>query len=124
NRNGAWRFTEEITECNRGTNKDESNVSLKVWGGVIWGEDQSNDYFIESHGVVTPDYLWKVIEFSDGKVNAWIIPNDAQAKRSTASDYLVFPHEITHITGYSFELSQHAIISLVAVDKVKPCSLK
>lgn len=52
---GAWLLTEEIIECYR--DKEE----LLILGGVIWGEDKSNDIFLKSHGVETPDYFWKFI---------------------------------------------------------------
>lgn len=50
---GAWLLTEEIVEFR---DIDE----LLVIGGVIWGNNPADDYFILSHGVKTPDAFWKV----------------------------------------------------------------
>ena len=46
---GAWRRTEEIAECYR-----EISI-LRIWGGVIWGDDATNDVFVDTHNVITPD---------------------------------------------------------------------
>ena len=98
NRRGVWRKTETLTECWR----DKGTV--EVWGGVLWGNDASNDHFVKSHGVVTPDYLWKVIEFPSGEVNAWIMPNDNSAKAYKMDTYLVSPKRITNLTGVAFDI--------------------
>ncbi|KZX83307.1 hypothetical protein A3715_18315 [Oleiphilus sp. HI0009] len=95
NRNGLWRYIEQVTECAR------DKEDLIVWGGVIWGDNSDNDVNLESHGVVTPDYLWKVIEYTDGHVDAWIMPNDNRPKRREAEKYLVSVHEIEKKTGHS-----------------------
>jgi len=42
---GAWLQTEEIIECYRDIDE------LLVIGGVIWGNNPADDFFIESHGV-------------------------------------------------------------------------
>ncbi|MGJ0485184.1 MAG: DNA/RNA non-specific endonuclease [Methylomicrobium sp.] len=52
---GAWLLTEEIVECYRDIDE------LLVLGGVIWGHNPADDYFLQSHGVETPDAFWKVI---------------------------------------------------------------
>ena len=70
NRWGAWRQTEVISECYRDIDE------LLIFAGVIWGDDASNDHFVKSHGIVTPDYLWKLIIRGNGGTNAWIIPNE------------------------------------------------
>lgn len=49
---GAWLQTEEIIECYRDIDE------LLVIGGVIWGNNPADDYFVESHGVKTPDAYW------------------------------------------------------------------
>lgn len=46
---GTWLQTEEIVECYRDIDE------LLVIGGVIWGNNPADDYFVESHGVKTPD---------------------------------------------------------------------
>lgn len=90
---GAWLLTEEITECYRDID------DLWVLGGVIWGNNPEDDYFVDSHGVRTPDAFWKVIIRSNDEAIAWIIPNSSQATRDNLDDYLVSVAEIEKITG-------------------------
>lgn len=52
---GAWLLTEEIVECYRDIDE------LLVIGGVIWGNNPDDDYFVKSHGIRTPDAFWKVV---------------------------------------------------------------
>lgn len=81
---GAWSFTEVIAECYRDISK------LTVWGGVIWGDDASNDFFVETHGVKTPDYWWKVIYRHDkSEYVAWLFPNHRSAIAVDIDEYLV-----------------------------------
>ena len=66
---GAWLQTEEIIECYRDIDE------LLVIGGVIWGNNPEDDYFVETHGVKTPDAYWKVIirgTGQDERAIAWI----------------------------------------------------
>lgn len=93
---GAWLLTEEIIECQR--DKEE----LLVIGGVIWGNNPSDDYFLKSHGIKTPDALWKVIiKGSVGKeqVISWIVPNTQEATRKNLDRYLVSVSEIEAMAG-------------------------
>ena len=60
----SWLLTEEIIECVR----DETPVH--VIGGVFWGHNPHDDFFLESHGVETPDYFWKII-IRDDKNDKW-----------------------------------------------------
>ena len=89
---GAWKHTEEIVECYRDIDE------LLVIGGVLWGNDARNDYFVESHGVATPDAFWKVI-VRPGRVISWIIPNSADAKYKVLDQYLVPVRRIEQVTG-------------------------
>ncbi|MDD2863959.1 MAG: DNA/RNA non-specific endonuclease, partial [Methylococcales bacterium] len=52
---GAWLQTEKIIECYRDIDE------LLVICGVIWGNNPADDYFVQSHGVKTPDAFWKVV---------------------------------------------------------------
>lgn len=99
NRRGLWRHTDKIIECLR----DEEAVT--VYGGVIWGNDKSNDYFIESHGVPTPDHLYKIIVRANGEKNAWIFPNNSQPTQSNGARFLVPVIDIEMATRVTFELS-------------------
>jgi endonuclease G len=89
---GAWKHTEEIVECY--WDIDE----LLVIGGVLWGTDASNDYFVSSHGITTPDAFWKVV-VRPGRVMAWIIPNSEAAKYKVLDNYLVSVRKIEKLTG-------------------------
>jgi len=99
NQTGLWRYTDKIIECNR----DTKNVF--VYGGVIWGDDSTNDYFLNSHGVVTPDYLYKIIVINE-KYQAWIMPNDKSPRSENADLYRVKVSEIESRTGRVFGLHE------------------
>ena len=102
---GAWLLTEEITECYRDIDE------LLIIGGVIWGNNQDNDYFMKSHGIKTPDAFWKVIirgVGQDERVLAWIIPNSQAAKRKMLDSYLVTVNEIERITGEKLPVVDYA----------------
>ena len=63
----AYLAAEEVFECYRDI------VNLNTIVGIIMGNDDSNDYFVQSHGVRTPDFYWRIIEKEiDGDVIAWI----------------------------------------------------
>lgn len=89
---GSWLLTEEITECYRDIDE------LLVIGGPLWLGDRSNDYFLKSHGIETPDAFWKVIIRSE-RVIAWIIPNTQEATRKRLDDYLVSVEKVEAKAG-------------------------
>jgi endonuclease G, mitochondrial len=89
---GAWLQTEEIVECYRDIDE------LLVIGGVIWGNNKKDDYFVRSHGVRTPDAFWKVI-IRDQRVIAWIIPNKGNATRKRLDEYIVSVAELEKRIG-------------------------
>ena len=102
---GAWLLTEEIIECYRDIDE------LLVIGGVIWGNDKDNNYFIKSHGVETPSAFWKVIikgTKSDQRAISWIVPNSQDAKRNKLDNYLVSVGEIEKITGKKIPVADYA----------------
>jgi endonuclease G len=71
-------LTEEIVECYRDIDE------LLVMGGVIWDNNPADDYFLQSHGVKTPDAFWKVIirgMRQDERAIAWIVPNSIDATK-------------------------------------------
>jgi endonuclease G len=79
---GAWLLTEEIVEYYRDIDE------LLVIGGVIWGNNAKDDYFVVSHGVRTPDYFWKIIIRGigqDERAIAWIMPNSTDATKKHLS---------------------------------------
>ena len=99
---GAWLLTEEITECYRDIDE------LLILGGVIWGDNTEDDYFVESHGVRTPDAFWKVIIRGKDEVIAWIIPNSQEAKRKNLDEYLTTVANIEEITGMKIPVTGDA----------------
>lgn len=102
---GAWLQTEEIIECYRDISE------LLVIGGVIWGDNPDDDYFIESHGIKTPDAYWKVAirgTGQDERAIAWIVPNSKDATRKHLDQYLVSVDEIERVTGEIIPVADYA----------------
>lgn len=93
---GAWKHTEEIIECYRDIDE------LLVLGGVVWGSDPTNDHFIRSHGIATPEAYWKLIIRGRDRVIAWIIPNTKAATYKRLDDYLVTVEKLEQQTGERF----------------------
>jgi endonuclease G len=93
---GAWLLTEEIVECYRDIDE------LVVIGGVIMGNNPADDYFLQSHGVKTPDAFWKVIirgTGQDERAIAWEVPNSKEATRKQLDAYLISVDELEKLTG-------------------------
>jgi len=69
---GLWKETENITECYRDL------APIQVIGGVIYS-DTSNDFFISSHGIKSPDYFWKTLITTNSanqiETISWLFPN-------------------------------------------------
>lgn len=69
---GLWKETENITECYRDL------APVQVIGGVIYA-DTSNDFFIASHGIKSPDYFWKTLVTTNSnnqiETISWLLPN-------------------------------------------------
>lgn len=93
---GAWLATEELIECYRDIE------DLNVIGGVIWGNNSADDYFVKSHNVKTPDAYWKVVIRGSGHYEqsiAWIVPNTKDAVRNKVDQYIVSVSTLEKITG-------------------------
>jgi endonuclease G len=102
---GAWLLTEEIIECYRDIDE------LLVIGGVIWGDNPSDDFFVKSHGVKTPDAFWKVIirgAGQDERAIAWIVPNSPEATKKNLDRYLVSVDELERVTGEKIPVADYA----------------
>jgi endonuclease G len=102
---GAWLLTEEIVECYRDIDE------LLVIGGTIWGDNPDDDYFLQSHGVETPDAFWKVIirgTGEDERAIAWIVPNSQEATKRNLDRYLVTVDEIERLTGETIPVADYA----------------
>jgi endonuclease G len=102
---GAWLQTEEIIECYRDIDE------LLVIGGVIWGNNPNNNYFVQSHGVKTPDAFWKVVirgTRQDERAIAWVVPNSKEATRKQLDHYLVSVDELERLTGETIPMADYA----------------
>jgi len=102
---GAWLQTEEIIECYRDIDE------LLVIGGVIWGNNPVDDYFVQSHGVKTPDAYWKVVIRGTGQDErsiAWIVPNTQEATRKNLDQYLVSVDDLERATGEKMPVADYA----------------
>ena len=102
---GAWLQTEKITECYRDI------AELLVIGGVIWGNNEADDYFLQSHGVRTPDAYWKVIirgTGQDEQAIAWIVPNSQDATAKRLDQYLVSVDDIENAIGENIPVADYA----------------
>ena len=101
NRTGAWRKTEKLIECWR----DEADKGpLIIWIAVVWGTDASNDHFIQSHGIVTPDRFMKLVfRPVTGEVVAWNFPN-AKIRSGDTAKYLATPAEVVDALGVPLHL--------------------
>ena len=81
---GAWFHTEVISECYRDI------TDLSIWGGVIFGDDATDDYFLDTHRVVTPDFWWKLIMRADTNTYvAWLFPNSQSVDVGSIDQYVV-----------------------------------
>ncbi|MGZ3949607.1 MAG: DNA/RNA non-specific endonuclease [Flavisolibacter sp.] len=101
---GAWLQTEEIVECYRDIDE------LLVIGGVIWGNNPADDYFVQSQGIKTPDAYWKVVirgTGQDERVIAWVVPNTQEATRNHLDDYLVSVDDIERFTGEKIPVADY-----------------
>ncbi|AEL06778.1 DNA/RNA non-specific endonuclease [Xanthomonas campestris pv. raphani] len=93
---GIWVRAENVAECYRDI------ASVQVYGGVIYS-DTSNDYFLTSHGIRTPDFFWKtIITANPGggtRAISWLIPNSATL--GSLDSYIVSIDELEDLYGAS-----------------------
>ncbi|MEX8497631.1 MAG: DNA/RNA non-specific endonuclease [Leptothrix ochracea] len=94
---GIWLDAENVAECYRDI------APLTVYGGVVY-TDPSNDVFLASHGIRTPDWFWKAIVSTDPLTQqpiaiAWVIPN--QSNLGPLDSYLVSLDELDQQIGAS-----------------------
>ncbi|MFC0155998.1 DNA/RNA non-specific endonuclease [Xanthomonas dyei] len=93
---GIWVRAENVAECYRDI------ASVQVYGGVIYS-DTSNDYFLSSHGIRTPDFFWKtIITANPGggtRAISWLIPNSANL--GSLDSYIVSIDELEDLYGAS-----------------------
>jgi DNA/RNA endonuclease G (NUC1) len=98
NASGLWRKLEKRVECAR----DETTVT--VYLGNDWGMDKSNDHFVRSHGVTTPDYLWRVHVYAShpNQAYVWHMPNDATPSSNSYAAHRVSLADLQNVTKDDF----------------------
>lgn len=79
---GAWSAIEDMVNEAR----DHKNVKRIINFGGMTYENASNDGFLESHGIRTPDVYWRVAvrvfnNGSEADVTAWIMDNKFSSKK-------------------------------------------
>lgn len=93
---GIWVRAEEVAECYRDI------ASVQVYGGVVYS-DTTNDYFLTSHGIRTPDFFWKTIITANpsggSRAISWLIPNSATL--GSLDSYIVSINELEDTFGAS-----------------------
>jgi len=91
---GLWKETENITECYRDI------APVQVIGGVIYS-DASNDFFIASHGIKSPDFFWKTLITTNStnqiQTISWLFPN--QSELANLNSYIVSIDELQRSVG-------------------------
>jgi endonuclease G len=91
---GLWKETENITECYRDL------APIQVIGGVIYS-DASNDFFLASHGIKSPDFFWKTLITKDSNNQiatiTWLFPN--QSAIANLNSYIVSIDELERRFG-------------------------
>lgn len=95
---GIWVKAENVAECYRDI------APVDVYGGVVYG-DASNDHFLASHGIPTPEFFWKTIITKDtntgtAKAISWIIPNETGL--GSLDSYLVTIADLEELLGASY----------------------
>lgn len=111
---GVWYAAENVAECYRDI------APVQVYGGVVYS-DESNDWFLASHGIRTPDYFWKAIITTDpvtgaAKAIAWYIPNIEDL--NALDPYLVSITELERLVGRSLV----GITAPASVKAMKPAT--
>lgn len=99
---GAWKQTEVIQECWRGDEDAGKANKIIMLAGPLYS-DPSNDHFLKSHGVRTPEYMWKLL-ITDQQFVAWIIPNGRTAKNKFLDSFLVTINQLEQRIGFKLGL--------------------
>jgi hypothetical protein len=102
--------------CNDGS----FSKSTKDCSSYISGKQQqtkpaannpADDYFVQSHGIKTPNAFWKVIVRGTGqdeRAIAWIVPNTQEATRKRLDQYLVSVDELERTAGEKIPVADYA----------------
>lgn len=117
-RNGGWKYTNDFQECEREIS------DIYVIGGAVYS-NPNNDIFRQSHGIPTPNHLWKVIFYKDTHV-AWMLPNDNTVSYDETNKYLATIGEIEAVVGYQLfpeDVDRRFVASprLISTDRKPKC---
>jgi endonuclease G len=101
NASGLWRKLEMRVECARDV------APVNVYLGNIWGTDTSNDLFVETHGVATPDYLWRIHVYEKYPNDAfvWVMKNDETTKLKDEDRARISLSKLKTLIGDEYALS-------------------
>lgn len=89
---GAWKRISDIEQCYA------LSEDVTVHAGMFPTEKPANENFLFSHGIQTPSAFWKVL-VREGKVAAYIFPNNQEPLADKANAYLVSIREIEKRAG-------------------------
>ena len=91
---GLWKETESIIECYRYL------APVQVIGGVIYS-DTSNDFFLASHGIKSPEFFWNTLITTNStnqtETISWLFPN--QSALANLNSYIVSIEELERKVG-------------------------
>ena len=90
-------------------------VPIQVIGGVIYS-DASNDFFLASHGIKSPDYFWKTL-----------ITTSLNNQIETISWLFPFQSELTNLSSFIVsidELDRRVGTNLVGLDLASEIKLQ
>lgn len=102
---GAWKQTEVIQECWRGDSDAGKPGEIMMFAGPLY-TNSNNDHFLSSHGVPTPDYLWKLL-IGKNRYAAWIIPNDRTATKDALDSFLVSINQLERSVGFKLGINEN-----------------
>jgi len=87
------------------------HIHCQYSGNLFACSPANDDYFVQSHGVKTPDAYWKVVirgTGQDQRAIAWIVPNSQEATRKRLDEYLVSVDELEKVTGEKIPVADYA----------------
>ena len=110
---GLWKETETITKCYRDI------APIQVIGGVIYS-DATNDFFVSSHGIKSPDYFWKILIITNSinqiETISWLFPH--QNGLTNLNSFIVSIDELERRVGSDLVgLNLESVIKLQKASK-------
>jgi endonuclease G len=75
---------------------------LQVISGVIWGDNPADDYFVQRHGVKTPDAFWNSLSMAKTASRPRLCPTPRTPPKNRLDQYIVSVEELEKKTGEKF----------------------